>query len=333
MSSQVSTLRGFALRPRHVLPTLCAVGVLCGSVAGQQQTPFKSGASTVAVYTTVTDSTGRLVPDLTKDDFEIYDNGKLQPLTLFATETQPITVVVMLDRSGSMKTQFHIVEEAAAEFITRLLKADKVRIGSFAARIQVDPQDFTSDKREMLMILSTELQPDGPTPLWNAVQVSINALRRQDGRRVTLVFTDGVDAPMNFSSNNVSLKDAIKRAQEDDVMVYAIGLEGRVPYGNRRAPVGGLGGGYFGQRNMISQKPDEGLAKIAGETGGGYIELSNANDLKSSFARVADELHRQYLLGFAPAKLDGKTHKLEVKLKQPGMTARARKSYVAKAES
>ena len=84
---------------------------------------------------------------------------------------------------------------------------------------------------------------------------------------------------------------------------------------------------------MVSQKPDEGLAKIAGETGGGYFELSNTDDLAATFARVADELHRQYLLGFAPAKLDGKSHKLEVKLKHPGMTARARRSYVAKAES
>ena len=312
----------------------CTIAVALTIPLLSQEPQFRSGARTVAVYATVTNDRGRLVPDLTRDDFEIYDNGKLQTVTQFANDTQPITLVMMLDRSGSMKTQFHIVEEAAAEFITRLLKADKVRIGSFAARIQVDPQDFTSDKREMLQILSTELQPDGPTPLWNAIGVSITALRRQEGRRVTLVFTDGVDAPMNFSSNNVSLKDAMKRAQEDDVMVYAIGLEGRVPYGNRRAPMTGGYGGRFGQRRgMISQKPDEGLAKIAGETGGGYFELTNTDDLGATFARVADELHRQYLLGFAPAKLDGKSHKLEVKLKHPGMTARARRSYVAKAES
>ena len=148
MSSQVSTLRGFALRPRHVLPTLCAVGVLCGSVAGQQQTPFKSGASTVAVYTTVTDSTGRLVPDLTKDDFEIYDNGKLQPLTLFATETQPITVVVMLDRSGSMKESFNLVSAGAEEFVKRLLPADKARIGSFATKIADRPRGVHERSQE-----------------------------------------------------------------------------------------------------------------------------------------------------------------------------------------
>ena len=325
------------LRPSPLpwqLFALCAVALALVVPLLAQEPQFRSGTRTVAVYATVADERGRLIPDLERDDFEIYDNGKLQTITQFASDIQPITLVMMLDRSGSMKTQFRIVEEAAAEFVTRLLPADKVRIGSFAARIQIDPQDFTSDKREMLQILSTELQPDGPTPLWNAIGVSITALRRQEGRRVTLVFTDGVDAPMNFSSNNVSLKDAMKRAQEDDVMVYAIGLEGRVPYGNRRAPMTGGYGGQFGmRRSMIAQKPDEGLAKIAGETGGGYFELTNTNDLGSTFGRIADELHRQYLLGFTPAKLDGKPHKLEVRLKLPGMTARARKSYVARAES
>ena len=89
-------------------------------------------------------------------------------------------------------------------------------------------------------------------------------------------------------------------------------------------------GGFRGRGgSMRSQKPDEGLAKIALETGGGYFELTSTDDLKSTFARVADELHRQYALGFAPPKLDGKAHKLEVRVKRPGMTARARKSYVA----
>jgi hypothetical protein len=77
------------------------------------------------------------------------------------------------------------------------------------------------------------------------------------------------------------------------------------------------------------QKPDEGLAKIAAESGGGYFELDSTDDLGATFARVADELHRQYAMGFSPEKLDGKTHKLEVRVKRTGMTARARRSYVA----
>jgi len=315
------------------LPVPVLVLLLGAGLAAQQGT-FRSGARTVAVYATVSDEQGRLVPDLTRDDFEIYDNGKLQPVTVFANDTQPITIVVMLDRSGSMQANNRLVEAAGEAFVDRLQDGDKARIGSFAARIQVDPREFTSDKEEMLRILRTELQPDGPTPLWNAVNVGMTALLRQEGRRVVLVFTDGVDAPMNFSTHNVSLRDAMKRAQEEDVMVYAIGLEGHTPFGRRRAPMPGGGGGRMGGfhgrgGSMASQKPDEGLAKIALETGGGYFELTSTDNLQSTFARVADELHRQYALGFEPPKLDGKAHKLEVRVKKPGMTARARKSYVA----
>ena len=327
-------MKGAAFVPRLLLAAGCVVAAFGITAAARQQAPFKSGARTVAVYATVTDAGGRLVPDLTQDDFEIYDNGKLQPVSVFASDLQPITIVVMLDRSGSMRANNRLVEAAGEAFVERLLPADKARIGSFAARIQVDPRDFTSDKDEMLRILRTELQPDGPTPLWNAVNVGMTALLRQEGRRVVLVFTDGVDQPMNFSTHNVSLHDAMSRAQEEDVMVYAIGLESHVPYGGRRAPMGGGYGGYGGFHGrqggaMVSQKPDEGLAKIALETGGGYFELTNTEDLHSTFAHVADELHRQYALGFVPPKLDGKTHKLEVRLKRPGLTARARKSYVA----
>ena len=331
MSPSLALLRGAALRSRYVVPTAGLVAILCATVAGQQQTPFKSGASTVAVYTTVTDSTGRLVPDLTKDDFEIYDNGKLQPITLFATETQPLSVIVMLDRSGSMKESFNLVAYGAEEFVKRLLPADKARIGSFATRIQVDPEEFTGDRKTLIDILRTELQPDGPTPLWNAANVAIRELLPQEGRKVVLLFTDGVDSPGNFKTNNLSVMDVMERATKEDVMLYAIGLESRLPYGRRQSPLaGGFGGGFGGSGGGgMTQRPDPGLPKIAAETGGGYFELTRADDLKSTFARVADELHQQYALGFAPTKLDGKTHDLEVKLKNKGMKARARKSYVA----
>jgi Ca-activated chloride channel family protein len=326
-------MTGVAFQPRIVLAA-CAILALGVAVAARPQT-IRSGTRTVAIYTTVTDAEGRLVPDLTRDDFEVYDNGRLQRLTLFLNDIQPITIVVMLDRSGSMKANFRLVEEAAEAFVDRLLPADKARIGSFAARIQVDPRDFTSDQDEMRRILRTELQPDGPTPLWNAVSVGMNALRRQDGRRVVLVFTDGMDRPMNLSSNNVTLKHAMQRAQQEDVMVYAIGLAGGSPFGPRRGPMGGGWPGGMRGRGYgygSEQKPDEGLAKIAGESGGGYFELTGTQDLSSTFARVADELHRQYALGFEPAKLDDKTHRLEVRLKKPGLAARARRSYIASRE-
>ncbi len=317
--------------PRFLLVAALALGLCLAVAAQEQQPPFRSGASTVAVYTTVTDDDGRLVTTLTRDDFEVYDNGKLQPISLFASEIQPITVIMMLDRSGSMKENAKLVEYAAESFIGKLLDADKARIGSFAMSIQIDPEDFTTDRLELVRIIRSRLQPpDGPTPLWNALNMAMRELRSQDGRRVVLLFTDGMDEPMNFKGNNASFPDVVERATREDVMVYAIGLEGLMPRGGmNRAPLPNerFGGSLY--RGPRTQRPDPGLQKIAQETGGGYFELENTDNLAQTFARVAEELHHQYALGFEPTKLDGKSHKLEVKLKKRGLKARARKSYIA----
>lgn len=328
---------------------LVASGV--GVVALQQAT-FKEGVKTVAVYATVTDSGGRLVPDLQRDAFQVDDNSKPQPLTVFANEEQPITVVMMLDRSVSMRRNFELVEKAAEQFVDELGPADRARIGSFSNRIQVDPRTFTSDHGELHDILRSELQEEGPTPLWNAINVGITALLHEEGRRVILVFTDGVDAPFNPGPNSSTLKDVMKRAEEENVMVYAIGLAGvnGGGYSGRRPGGGGYGGGrggyggrpgyggFGGGRGGRSvgggapDRPDPGLPKIAAATGGGYFELTNTADLASTFKRVVDELHHQYLLGFAPGVLDGKTHRIDVRVKNTEMAVRARKTYLASSE-
>jgi len=296
-----------------------------------QQPDFSTGNRTVAVYATVTASDGRLVPSLERGDFMVEDNGREQPLTLFANEIQPITVVVLLDRSGSMRANFALVERAAEEFVNAMLPADKARIGSFSNRIQIDPRDFTSDHDELADILQTELQEEGPTPLWNAVNVGITALLHQEGRRVILVFTDGIDSPGNGHVNN-SLNDVMKRAEAENVMVYAIGLIGTVP--SYRGGFGRGGGppGFGGRQPhglTVEDKPDPGLPRIASATGGGYFELTSTKDLAGTFRRVADELHHQYALGFSPMMLDGKAHTLQVHVSAPGATVRARKTYLA----
>jgi VWFA-related protein len=148
--------------------------------------------------------------------------------------------------------------------------------------------------------------------------------------------------PLNFSAHNKSLKDEMKRAEEQNVMVYAIGLAGEngMPGGGDRrgrgatgpGAFGGLGGrglgGYSGHQPQM-EGPDDGLPKIAAATGGGYFELTSTRDLSSTFARVADELHHQYALGFTPEKLDGKMHDLVVRVSSPELTVRARKRYLA----
>ncbi len=260
---------------------------------------------------------------------------------------------MLLDRSGSMRANFELVAKAAESFVDVMLPDDKARIGSFSNRIQMDPRDFTSNRDELHHILQTELQEEGPTPLWNAINVGITALLHVQGRRVILVFTDGVDQPGNLSNMNSSLKDVMKRAEEEDVMVYAIGLAGQNGpaatggggyhggYGGGMPGRGGFGGrggrggygggrGYGGSRAASDEHPDEGLPKIAAATGGGYFELTRTADLASTFKQVADELHHQYALGFTPQNLDGKMHQLTVKVAAAGMTVRARRSYLAK---
>lgn len=311
------------------LVALSAIALLSLPVAGQQQPTFKSGARTVAVYATVTDKDGRLVPDLTKDDFEVRDSGKVQPIGVFSNEIQPITVVMMLDRSGSMAGNFRLVEAAGEAFVRALLPTDRARVGSFAEEIRIDPENFTSDKQELVKILRTKLQEQGPTPLWNSVDASIATLKSHEGRKVVLVFTDGADNPGNFKLNNLSFMDIARRAQQSDVMVYAIGLQSSEPVRTSGGSFGGMNGGGFGGGGFGGSRPDPGLPAIAGETGGGYFELTRGEELAGTFARVAEELHRQYLIGFEPAKLDDKMHKLDVRVKKPGMKVRARKEYYA----
>ncbi len=293
------------------------------AVSVAQQPTFRSGARTVAVYATVAQKDGRLVTDLAREAFEIRDEGKPQPITVFSTDVQPVSVVMMLDHSGSMRGNVGLVEQAAEAFIKNLGPGDTARIGTFAERIVIQPESFTSDQRTLIQILRSGQPVIGPTPLWNALDMAVEALRGREGRKVVLVFSDGGDAPMNLSLNNRSIMDVMRDAQRDDVMVYAIGLQTTVLMGPN--PRGGMGS----RGSMTSVRPDPGLARIAEDTGGGYFELNRSENLAATFAAVADELHRQYALGFEPPRLDDKMHKLDVRVNRKGLNVRARKEYFA----
>jgi VWFA-related protein len=309
--------------------SLAAVGVL---VAQDPQPQFRAGTSLVPIYVTVIDEAGRLVPDLTADDFEVRDNGRRRPLAFFTSDIQPFSVVVMLDRSGSMAPNFSLIRDAASEFVAQMLPADGARIGSFADEIRVEPMDFTGDRTTLLGILHDRLQDPGPSPVWTAVDRSITALLPREGRRVVLVFTDGYDDP-GYRHVRTTLEDVRRRVRQNGIMVYAIGFavttsrpSGWAWPGPIYAPGGSYGSG--GSKPRV-QKPHSGLKTLAEESGGGYFELDETDDLKGTFVRVAEELHRQYLLAIATEKLDGTTHELEVKVKRRGAEVRARKTYVA----
>ena len=295
---------------------MALAAILSTALAAQQPPPgqgptFRAGTQIVSLFVTVADATRRLVPGLIQEDFEVFDNEKPQSIIFFQNEVQPINVVVMLDTSGSMTLTLDLLRDAAEQFLIRLLPDDKGKVGAFNDKIQFS-STFTSN-RDQLVTEVKNLDYGNGTRLWDAIAASLDELKTVDGRRVILVFTDGDD-----TSSRIGQGTVVDRARADEVMIYAIGLESNYI------------GGPNGQR--VRTRPDAGLRKVADETGGGYFELKKSSELAPTFTKVAQELHSQYVIGFAPTQLDNKVHKLAVKMKQPGMTARARRSYLAAAD-
>ena len=290
---------------RRIVPVVVALA-LSVTLAAQQK--IKVATNSVPVYVTVLDSDKHLMPDLTQDDFEILDNTKPQTINVFENTQTPITVTVMLDTSGSMTLAIDFVKDGAEQFLLRLLPGDQAQVGEFNDKIRFHPGTFIDDRDRLVYLLKNELDFGYPTRLWDAVDESIDRLEPMDGRRVVLVFTDGDD-----SASKTALAHVMDHARAKDVMIYAIGLVNE----------------YFNGQQRVRSQPDRGLKRLAEDTGGSYFELKRTADLGETFTRVAEELHSQYVLGFSPETMDGKVHKLDVRVKKNGSIARARKSYLA----
>jgi Ca-activated chloride channel family protein len=291
--------------------------------ASQQQPPvFRGTAETVPVFVTVTEKGGRLVTSLTRDDFLLFDNGKSQPISLFDNTPQPIRLIVLLDVSGSMYGNLGLLRAASRQLFARLRPDDQVRVGTFGDEVTIGPP-FTNDPASLEAALPSAILPGTPTPLWAAVNTALDSFPEGGGRRVILVLSDGKDTgPVKFGQPFITLPQVMDRAQAEAVMVYAIGMRSRAAPGQMRSLV-------LTPSALAADWPDPGLFTLAQETGGGYFEIKPRDDLAEAFARTVDELHGQYLLGFAPPSRDGKRHKIEVKLVPRDLKIRARKNYVA----
>jgi Ca-activated chloride channel family protein len=217
----------------------------------------------------------------------------------------------MLDTSASMTGNLELLSRAAEQFLIRMLPKDKGLVGAFNDKIEFFPATFTGDRDELIASLK-ELDFGNPTRLYDAIAASMDRLHKIDGRKVVLVFTDGDD-----TGSRVDDGDVLEQARESEVMIYAVGLRSD----------------YFNGSRQVRTKPDSGLKRLAEETGGGYFELDKSDDLAPTFTRVAQELHSQYVLGFTPSVLDGKVHRLNVRAKRPGMSVRARRSYLASGDA
>ena len=255
-----------------------AVMLAVGPIGAQR---IKVTTQTVPLYVTVTDSEKRLVPDLTQDDFEVYDNGKLQTLTNFDNEPTPITVVVMLDTSGSMTLALDLVKDGAEQFLMRMMPVDMGMVGAFNDKIEFHPSSFT-DNRDQLARALKDLDFGYPTRLYDAVDQSIDQLNGNEGRKVVLVFTDGDDNSSKKSSGSV-----MERARVEEVMIYSIGLENE----------------YFNGQQRVRSSPDRGLQQAVRGNGRRILPAEEEgrarSDLHTRRAGAAQPVRSRVLAGDA----------------------------------
>ena len=293
-----SLSRGRATDVSVVLAGCLALSTLTVATEAQQ-TVFRSSVDLVPVFVTVTSPDGAFVPGLAKDDFVVLDNGTPQEIVSFSDEAQSISVAVILDTSGSMKDALPRVFAAGGVFLDRLRADDRAAIGSLVYQ----SPGFTADKRRLRS--SMDLVPRDPgSPVWFALDRAVTALQPETNRRVIVIYTDGRNGDLGqFKALKVDEASVRARVEAEGVMVYAIGFEG--------VPLAG------------------GIKTIARRSGGRATDLSRTDDLATALTAVADELHHQYLLGFTPAAFDGKPHVIQVQVRRPELTVRARESYVA----
>lgn len=276
----------------------------------ESQAVFRADTSAVALYATVRDRDGRLIPDLPREAFEVLDDGVRVPITVFSNAPQPITAVVMADMSGSAWTDLLRIQGSLRHFIQDLRSGDRLRIGTFGQEVSLS-HALTDDRATLERVVAEEMWPGGPTPLWRAIDAAVRSLQPEPGRQVVVALTDGVD----YSPGGARLPplpgglSALRRRAEANphLLIYAIGLGDP----RRRQRLSG---------NVVS------LARV---TGGGHINLAPDADLGKVLAEVGEELRRQYVVGFVSRHDDGKVHRVKLEVSVRGATVRTRESYVS----
>lgn len=266
-------------------------------------------ADLVTVTVTVASPSGKLVSELKANDFEILEDGVPQTITTFSSHSHmPLSLVMVFDVSLSIRSRMNFQKGALAGFLRAIVRpADKVAIFSVSTDV-VMQQPFTSNINELLLAID-RVDAKGATALYDAIAAAATALNARPGRRVIVILSDGRD-----TISRVTLSEALKRVQEADAVVYAINTSGRPASANVRDLAG-----------------ERALETLCNQTGGEVFFPEKLEELDPVFARLADQLRTQYVLGFTSSNetRDGSYRHLTVRVKHPGVYARAREGYYA----
>jgi Ca-activated chloride channel family protein len=271
---------------------------------------FKIDVQAVNLNVVVTDRNGRYVPGLVAADFEVLEDGATQEVTFFSPEVTPLTVLLLLDASTSIRPSLDGVKEAAANFVRKLWAGDRAIIADFNEKIRFSTH-FTDDVDRLIATIES-LYPSGWTALYDAILISTEKLGSVDGRKALLVFTDGDDSRNQGVGSEASAEDAIEGGRVSEVTIYSVGFRGARRGGS------GVNKGFLG--------------RLARETGGAAFFPDDVGELHESFTRIQEELHSLYRLAFVPKNTarDGRWRKIEVRIKnRDDLVARTRTGYYA----
>lgn len=322
----------------------------------EQAFRFRSGVELVNVTVTVSDASGRFVPGLRQADFAVYEDAELQAVTHFSAERVPVSLGIAVDTSGSMAgNKIQEAQSALDRFLYELLdRRDEIfvyRFGNYPTRLQ----GWTND-RQMLTRALGRLAPNGGTALYDTVAETIPlAQEGQNRKKALLVISDG-----NDTASGTSVTMVKQLIRESDVLVYAIGIDGendgtawRTP-SPPRLPIpipipfpGGRGGsrpqpppigGGTGNWSRGSRNDDRvnvvALKDMTDDSGGRTEIIRDPRDLNPATAGIADELSKQYFLGYPSAgRKDGRWHAIRVEVRNKSYRVRARRGYVASENS
>jgi len=351
------------MKIKHPLPAAAVLLALAVASPGAQQDSgrsadddgafrFKSGVELINVTTTVSDSSGRFVAGLRKEDFAVYEDNQPVEITHFSAERVPVSLGIVLDTSGSMAgAKIREAQSALDRFLFDLLdKEDEIFLYRFS-NFPVLLQGWTSD-RQLLSRALDRVTPNGGTAMYDAVAEAVPlAEQGQYRKKALVVVSDG-----NDTGSQTSIRELKQQIRESEVLVYAIGIDGESDAPTyRRAPqpqppprlpiplpfpIPGRGGRRFpfllgAQGGWRITPGDErvnvsALRDMTDDSGGRTEVVRDARDLNPATASIADELSKQYYLGYqASGKKDGRWHSIRVEVRSGRYTVRARKGYIA----
>jgi VWFA-related protein len=261
----------------------------------------------VSVTAVVYDKAGKFVRGLGTADVELTEDGVRQDVSYFREasnkdgERIPLSVVLVLDASGSMANNMHFLQEAALSFVYKLEEVDSALVVQFNDSIK-GSVEFTGDVPRLEQFVEA-LQAWGGTSLYDAIHYGLNRIKDQPGRKAVIVFSDGADTTSSMGEDEV-----IDYARSVEATVYCIGIRG--------------------ESGLLSRSPRGFLRKVAQETGGAYFFPEKVGDLIKVFNSISDELHNHYALAYSPKRpADGTWRAIQLKVKRPDLQVRVRKGY------